>query len=62
MLREWYYNIYIYIITVATKAMQDAGVKYGDIEQVVVGYVYGKTLRICFMSFLESSATFYACT
>ena len=26
----------------ATKAMQDAGVKYTEIEQAVVGYVYGK--------------------
>ncbi len=26
----------------ATNAMKDAGVSYGDVEQVTVGYCYGK--------------------
>ena len=30
-----------------TKALKDAGVSYDDIEQAVVGYVYGKSIPKC---------------
>ena len=32
---------------IATKALQDAGINYSEIEQAVVGYVYGMQLCVC---------------
>lgn len=32
----------LWFLLTATKALNDAGIKYTEIEQAVVGYVYGE--------------------
>ena len=34
----------------ATKALKDAGIPYSDVEQAVVGYVYGELIFACSLS------------
>ena len=43
-----------------TKALADAGLKYSDVEQAVVGYCYGKSfvhMRICWKAIDDDDGT-----
>ena len=36
----------IYFLVSGTKALQDAGIQYDEVEQACIGYVYGMSFNI----------------